>query len=100
MLLNKGYKQTIIQTDSLEVVQALTDMRMEESGITVLRRTQHVMKSKRQRRIIHIPREQNLVANRLAKLSLNWISTLQVFSEAPKEILDFLQKDEVNGTFM
>ncbi|MBA0602765.1 hypothetical protein Gorai_002934, partial [Gossypium raimondii] len=85
LLLNIGYRRTIIQTDSLEVVQALTDMEMEELGITVLRRTQRIMKSKGQWRIIHIPREHNLVADRLAKLSLNWKSALQVFDEAPKE---------------
>ncbi|MBA0618682.1 hypothetical protein Godav_027988 [Gossypium davidsonii] len=39
LLLNKGYSWTITQTDSLKVVQALTDMGMEESKITVLRRT-------------------------------------------------------------
>ncbi|MBA0687130.1 hypothetical protein Goari_014689 [Gossypium aridum] len=100
LLLNKGYSWTITQTDSLEVVQALTDMGMEESRITVLRRTQGIMKSKGQLRILHIPREQNLVADRLAKFSLNWKSTLQIFDEAPKEILDLLQKDKVNGTFM
>ncbi|MBA0832850.1 hypothetical protein Goarm_017209 [Gossypium armourianum] len=57
LLLNKGYRWTITQMDSLEVVQALTDMGMEESGITVLRRTQRIMKSEGQLRILHIPSE-------------------------------------------
>ncbi|KAH1122057.1 hypothetical protein J1N35_005217, partial [Gossypium stocksii] len=48
LLLNKGYRRIIIQTDSLEEVQALNDMGMEESGITVLRRTQRIMKSEGQ----------------------------------------------------
>ncbi|MBA0820090.1 hypothetical protein Gohar_027871, partial [Gossypium harknessii] len=30
--------------------------------------------------IKHIPRNQNLVADRLAKLSMNWKSSLQVFN--------------------
>ncbi|KAH1040733.1 hypothetical protein J1N35_042476 [Gossypium stocksii] len=71
LLLNKRFKRVIIQTDSLEVVQALIDLGMESSSIIVFRRTQRTMKSKRQWRILHIPREHNLVANRLAKLSLN-----------------------------
>ncbi|KAH1108896.1 hypothetical protein J1N35_012664 [Gossypium stocksii] len=81
--LNKGYRQIIIQTNSLEVVQALKDKGMEETGITVLRMTQHIMKSEGLWRILHIMK-----------------STLQIFDETPKEILDLLQKDKVNGTFM
>ncbi|MBA0632265.1 hypothetical protein Godav_001046 [Gossypium davidsonii] len=76
ILLNKGYRRTIIHTDNLEVVQALTDLGLEDLGITVLRRTQRIMKSEGQWKINHIPREQNSVADRLAKLSLNWKSTL------------------------
>ncbi|MBA0852710.1 hypothetical protein Goshw_008734 [Gossypium schwendimanii] len=63
MLLNKRYRRTIIQTDNLEVVQALSDMGLEELGIDVLRRTQCIMKPEGQWRIIHIPREQNLVVD-------------------------------------
>ncbi|MBA0743324.1 hypothetical protein Gogos_006018 [Gossypium gossypioides] len=90
----------MIQTDNLEVVQALTDLGLEDLRIIVLRKTQHIMRFKRQWRINHIPRKQNLVADRLVKLSLNWKSTLQVFDEALKKILEFLQKDKVNDTFM
>ncbi|MBA0788140.1 hypothetical protein Gotri_000191 [Gossypium trilobum] len=70
------FRRIIIHTDNLEVVQALTDLGLEDSGITVLRRTQRIIKSEGQWKINHIPREQNLVADRLAKLSLNWKSTL------------------------
>ncbi|KAA3472323.1 reverse transcriptase [Gossypium australe] len=76
LLLNKGFRRIIVQTDSLEAVQTLSDLDLEESGITVLRRIQRIMKSEGQWRILHVPREQNLVADRLAKLSLNWKSTL------------------------
>ncbi|MBA0779564.1 hypothetical protein Gotri_003811, partial [Gossypium trilobum] len=31
LLLNKGYKQATIQTDNLDVVQALTDIGLEDS---------------------------------------------------------------------
>ncbi|KAA3487249.1 LINE-1 reverse transcriptase isogeny [Gossypium australe] len=70
-----GYKRTIIQTDNLEVVQTLTDLGLEDPGITVFRRTQRIMKFEGQWRINHIPREQKVVADRLAKFSLNWKST-------------------------
>ncbi|MBA0635447.1 hypothetical protein Godav_029182, partial [Gossypium davidsonii] len=86
-----GYKQIIIMTDNLEVAQILNDMNLEDSGITVLRRTLRIMHSEREWRIKHIPRNQNLVADRLAKLSLSWKSSLQVMDEAPRDILDLLQ---------
>ncbi|KAA3478810.1 Beta-glucosidase 46 [Gossypium australe] len=91
-----GYRKGIIQTDNCEVAQALTDMIMEEQGITVLSRTKRIMHSTGQWKVIHIPRDRNLVADRLAKLSLNWKSSLQVFEGAPKEILELLQEDKAN----
>ncbi|KAA3465251.1 LINE-type retrotransposon LIb DNA [Gossypium australe] len=100
LLLNKGYRRALIQTDNLEVVQALNDMDMEEPEITMLRRTKRIMNSEGQWRIIHIPRDRNLVADRVAKLSLNWKSSLQVLEETPKKFLELLQEDKDNSTFM
>ncbi|MBA0761038.1 hypothetical protein Gotri_023740, partial [Gossypium trilobum] len=97
---NKGYRRIIIMTDNLEVAQILTDMDLEDSGITVLRRTHRILQSERGWMIKHIPRNQNLVADRLAKLSFSWKSSLQVIDEAPKDILDLLQVDKMNGCFM
>ncbi|MBA0664277.1 hypothetical protein Goklo_004315 [Gossypium klotzschianum] len=51
-------------------------------------------------RIKHIPRNRNLVADCLAKLSLSWKSSFQVIYEAPKEIIDLLQEDKDHGCFM
>ncbi|MBA0736957.1 hypothetical protein Gogos_010443 [Gossypium gossypioides] len=93
-------RRAIIQTDNLEVVQALTYVELEDLGIIVFRRTQRIMRAKGQWRINHISIEQNLEADRLAKLSLNWKSTLQVFDESPKKILEVLQKDKANDFFM
>ncbi|KAK5824444.1 hypothetical protein PVK06_019218 [Gossypium arboreum] len=90
ILLNKGYRRAIILTDILEVTQILTDLSLEDFGTTVLRRTQRIMKTKGTWRIKFILRSQNLVGDCVAKLSLNWKSSLQVLNEAPKEILDFL----------
>ncbi|MBA0671524.1 hypothetical protein Goklo_028954, partial [Gossypium klotzschianum] len=49
----------------------LSDMDLEDSGITVLRRTLRILHLEGEWRIKHIPRNQNLVADRLAKLSLS-----------------------------
>ncbi|MBA0671525.1 hypothetical protein Goklo_028954, partial [Gossypium klotzschianum] len=66
-----GYKRITIMTDNLEVAQILSDMDLEDSGITVLRRTLRILHLEGEWRIKHIPRNQNLVADRLAKLSLS-----------------------------
>ncbi|MBA0757404.1 hypothetical protein Gotri_020505 [Gossypium trilobum] len=100
ILFNKGYKRIVIMKDNLKVAQILTDMDLEDSGITVLRRTLRILHSEGEWRIKHIPRNQNLVADRLAKLSLSWKSSLQVIDEAPKELLDLLQVDKTNDCFM
>ncbi|MFQ6659665.1 hypothetical protein Gotur_028469 [Gossypium turneri] len=85
---------------SLFEAETLNDMDLEDSGITVLRRTLRILHSEGEWRIKHIPRHQNLVADRLAKLSLSWKSSLQVIDEATKDILDLLQVDKMNGCFM
>ncbi|MBA0638665.1 hypothetical protein Godav_021800 [Gossypium davidsonii] len=100
ILLNKGYKRITVMTDNLEVAQTLNDMDLEDSGITVLRRTLRILHSEGEWMIKHIPRNQNFVADRLAKLSLSWKSSLQVIDEAPKDILELLQVDKMNGCFM
>ncbi|MBA0677857.1 hypothetical protein Goari_019242, partial [Gossypium aridum] len=71
ILFNKGYRRIIIVTDNLEVAQILTDMDLEDLGITVLRRTNRILQSERGWMIKHILRNQNLVADRLAKLSFS-----------------------------
>ncbi|KAA3477929.1 magnesium transporter MRS2-1 [Gossypium australe] len=70
---------------------------MEEQGITMLSRTKRIIHSTDQWKVIHIPRDQNLVADRLTKLSLNRKSSLHIFEDAPKEILELLQEDKANN---
>ncbi|MBA0813112.1 hypothetical protein Gohar_026992, partial [Gossypium harknessii] len=43
ILFNKGYRRIIIMTDNLEVAQILIDMDLEDSEITVLQRTHHIL---------------------------------------------------------
>ncbi|MBA0560243.1 hypothetical protein Golob_017154 [Gossypium lobatum] len=100
ILLNKGYRRAIILTDNVEVVQILTNLNLEDSRITVLRRTQRIMRAEGMWKVKHIPRNHNLVVDRLAKLSLSWKSSLQVLNEAPKEIIHLLQEDKEHGCFM
>ncbi|MBA0596704.1 hypothetical protein Gorai_013513, partial [Gossypium raimondii] len=85
---NRGHKRATIQTDNPDEVQALFDILLEDSGITVFRRVQQIMRSEGRWRIRYVPREHNIIVDRLAKLSLTWKSSLQVFDVAPKEILE------------
>ncbi|KAH1096752.1 hypothetical protein J1N35_013673 [Gossypium stocksii] len=99
ILLNKGYRRATILTDNLEVAQNLTDLSLEDSGIGILRRTQRIMKAGGNWKIKHIPRSQILVVDRLAKLNLNWKTSLQIFNEAPKEINVLLQEEKDSRWF-
>ncbi|MBA0857366.1 hypothetical protein Goshw_011428, partial [Gossypium schwendimanii] len=62
VLLSKGFKRATIQTDNIDVVKALQDNMMANL-------------------------ENNLVADCLAKLSLAWKASLQIFENAPNEVL-------------
>ncbi|KAH1074811.1 hypothetical protein J1N35_027139 [Gossypium stocksii] len=96
ILLNKGYRRIRLPNDNLEVIQTLTNLNLEDSGIPILRRTQRIMKAEGVWKIMHIPRNQNSVADHLAKVSLQWKSSLQVFNDPPKDVTDLLQKDKAN----
>ncbi|KAK5840501.1 hypothetical protein PVK06_009402 [Gossypium arboreum] len=65
-----------MQIDNLEVVRALPDGMLVDAGITVIRRVQWIMRTEGQWLIMYIPREINLVADGLTKLSLEWESRL------------------------
>ncbi|KAH1045831.1 hypothetical protein J1N35_036615 [Gossypium stocksii] len=95
--LNKGYRRATILTDNVEVAQNMMDLSLEDSGIGVLRRTQPIMKVEGNWKVKHILRSQNLVAGRLAKLSLSWKTSLQILNEAPEEISVLLQEENDNG---
>ncbi|MBA0634063.1 hypothetical protein Godav_022221, partial [Gossypium davidsonii] len=69
----KGYKKVRIQTDNLEVVRALSMEETMDSGIRVKR----FLRSKGQREIKYVPRECNLIADQLAKISLSWQTSLE-----------------------
>ncbi|KAH1097270.1 hypothetical protein J1N35_014191 [Gossypium stocksii] len=100
ILLKKRYRRISIIADNLEVAQILMDTVLEDSGISMLQKTQRILQSEGEWRVKHIPRNHNLVTDHLAKLSLSWKSSLQVFDEAPKDILDLLQVDKMNDCFM
>ncbi|KAH1121921.1 hypothetical protein J1N35_005081 [Gossypium stocksii] len=100
ILLNKGYRRAITMTDNLEVAQNLEDLDLEDSRIAILSRTQQILRSEEEWKIKHIARDINLIADRLAKLGLNWKTSLQVLNQVPKEVEDLLQADSINNWLM
>ncbi|MBA0817469.1 hypothetical protein Gohar_003616 [Gossypium harknessii] len=50
-----------------------------DSGITLLRRVKRILRFEGQWKIKCVPRECNLIANQLAKISLSWQTSLQIF---------------------
>ncbi|KAH1129426.1 hypothetical protein J1N35_000804 [Gossypium stocksii] len=89
----------MIQTDNLDVVQALTDNVLEDSSIIVLRRVQQIMSSIGLLQIRYISREDNTISYQLAKLSLAWQSSLHVFDNALDAVLEALEQDKAHGAF-
>ncbi|MBA0550508.1 hypothetical protein Golob_021449 [Gossypium lobatum] len=72
ILLSKSFNKVTIQIDNLEVVRAL------QGSVMV---------------------EDNLVADCLAKLSLGWKIALQIYDDAPNEVLEVLQQDKGSDVF-
>ncbi|MBA0702873.1 hypothetical protein Goari_026982, partial [Gossypium aridum] len=96
VLLNRGFKRVIVQFDNLEVVKVLQDEAIMDSRMTLLRKIQQIMRIGGQWRIRYIPRENNLIVDYLAKLSLTR-SGLPIFDDVPNEVLKILQQDEASG---
>ncbi|MBA0580765.1 hypothetical protein Gorai_022969, partial [Gossypium raimondii] len=75
------------------------DKGFEDSGITILRQVQRIMRSKGQCRVRYVPKGKNLIAGYLAKLYLAWKSSLRIFDVPPNEVLGALQQDRACGAF-
>lgn len=71
----------------MKMVRALQDNTMVDSRIIMFRSIQRILKIKGLRWIRYVPREGNLVANCLVKLSLAWRSSLKVFEDALNKVL-------------
>ncbi|KAG8473137.1 hypothetical protein CXB51_035140 [Gossypium anomalum] len=92
--LSKGYKKVKLQTDDIEVVRILFMEETEDFGTTLIRRIKCLLCSEGQWEIKHIPRECNLIADQLAKISLSWQVPLQVFEAPPDLVATVIQKDQ------
>ncbi|KAH1046624.1 hypothetical protein J1N35_037408 [Gossypium stocksii] len=99
IILNKGYKRVKIQTNNLEVVKALNMEENVDSGITLLRRIKRTLQSVGQWEVRHVPKECNLVADHLVKMSLSWQTALQVFEAPPDGVVSVLRQENLFSFF-
>ncbi|KAK5792155.1 hypothetical protein PVK06_033269 [Gossypium arboreum] len=67
LILNRSFEKVVIQTDSIEVVNAIQEGYSRTSNFALVRRILIILKALNQWRIQHIPREENLIADSLAK---------------------------------
>ncbi|KAK5783679.1 hypothetical protein PVK06_038192 [Gossypium arboreum] len=100
ILRSKGFTKAMIHIDNLEVARALHDGMLVDADITMLKRVQRIMRTDGQWSIRYILGENNLVADTLVKLSLEWESRLQIYDKAPNEVLDVLNKEQASGAFV
>ncbi|KAA3453419.1 reverse transcriptase [Gossypium australe] len=94
ILINRGYKKIKIRSDNLEVVRILSTKDMADSGSTLIRRVKGLLLSEDQWEIKHIPRENNLTADQMAKIGLHWQNSLRTFEAPPDMVASIFQHDK------
>ncbi|KAA3485757.1 reverse transcriptase [Gossypium australe] len=94
ILINKGYKKIKIRSDNLEMVRILSTEDMTEFGSTLIRRIKRLLSPGIQWEIKHIPRENNLTADHMAKIGLCWQNSLQTFDGPPDMVATIFQHDK------
>ncbi|KAA3460126.1 reverse transcriptase [Gossypium australe] len=94
ILINRGYKKIKIRSDNLEVVRILSTKDMADSGSTLIRRIKRLLLSGNQWEIKHIPRENNLTADQMAKIGLHWKNSLRTFEAPPNMVATIFQHDK------
>ncbi|XP_052882299.1 probable glutathione S-transferase [Gossypium arboreum] len=66
----------------------------------MLRRVKRILESEGQWWIRYVPREANSVADCLAKMSLEWKISLQIYENPPDAVLAMLQRDQSSQAFL
>ncbi|MBA0614885.1 hypothetical protein Godav_015116, partial [Gossypium davidsonii] len=91
----RGHDEVIIQFDSLEVVKAILESTSTEANSALIRRIQSILFQEKQWFLRYIPRDENQVANCLAKQALIGTDNLQVF-DAPHLMIRTLMELDKN----
>ncbi|MFQ6651634.1 hypothetical protein Gotur_023885 [Gossypium turneri] len=77
----------LMQTDSLEVVQAIQDSSFSSSNSALIRRIHHLLLNARPWMIQHCPRVYNKIVDCLAKMAFDISQGLKIFEEISREVL-------------
>ncbi|MBA0686956.1 hypothetical protein Goari_014523, partial [Gossypium aridum] len=83
LILDRGFKRILIQTDSLEAAFVIQEGAFRISNTTLLRRIKQILK---QRMIQHIPREENTIADSLVKKVQDRRLGLRLFEDPPLKV--------------
>ncbi|KAK5840808.1 hypothetical protein PVK06_009713 [Gossypium arboreum] len=67
LILNRSFEKVVIQTDNIEVVNAIQEGYSGTSNFALVRRILIILKALNQWKSQHIPREENLITDSLAK---------------------------------
>ncbi|MBA0874014.1 hypothetical protein Goshw_010368, partial [Gossypium schwendimanii] len=86
LLLERRLEKVSIQTNSIEAVNIIQDGSSGNSNSTLLKRLLQVLKMVKQWKIQHIPREENSIADSLAKSICTRSLGLRLFEDPPLRI--------------
>ncbi|KAK5842318.1 hypothetical protein PVK06_004657 [Gossypium arboreum] len=77
----QGYDEVNIQSDNLEIVVAISNSKLEGSNSTLIKRIQQILANEEKWTLRCVPRENNRIANALAKLALLNDEELHMFND-------------------
>ncbi|MBA0742372.1 hypothetical protein Gogos_015437 [Gossypium gossypioides] len=79
LILDRRFENILIKTDSLESLNAIMEDTSGNSNSAIVRRIHQTLKRVKQCEIQHIPREDNLIADSLAKIVRTSVTGLDHF---------------------
>ncbi|MBA0846441.1 hypothetical protein Goshw_002177 [Gossypium schwendimanii] len=86
LLERQGFNKVLINTNNLEVVNALRDRQLVDSSSILLRRINQILKTIDQWSVGYIPRETNQVVVYIIKMTFNKTFAIQVFEDAHEQL--------------
>lgn len=90
LIQRRDHDKVIIQSDSLEIVKAIQGRDPSNSNLALIRRIQNILAQEKPWLLTFIPRDQNQVADCLAKLALAKKGDMQIYDLQPTSTLGFL----------
>ncbi|MBA0875501.1 hypothetical protein Goshw_002158 [Gossypium schwendimanii] len=83
---NRRLESVLIQTDSIEATTAIQEGVFRILNTTIIRRIHQTLTNVKQRKIQHILREENTVANNLVKIIRDRRLGLRLFEDTPSRV--------------